>query len=169
MSVPFKAVTGGPKDAYNFYQPSVRINIECAFGMLVHRFGILWKPMPIGFLLLKINVLVGCLCKLHNFCINEMDCKPPRLTAGDLASLTREGCFGLSHFNNTDDYTYHAERDHISGLLDGGQHFDDLNRRLIYRREANTTNIETLPSQIMLQYLIEAGHKRPRPSPNKSS
>ena len=36
MTVPFKNVSMGPKDAFNFYHSQIRINIECAFGMLVH-------------------------------------------------------------------------------------------------------------------------------------
>ena len=37
MVVPFRNISKGHKDAYNFFQSQVRINIECAFGMLVHR------------------------------------------------------------------------------------------------------------------------------------
>ena len=37
MVTPFKAVSSGIKDAYNFYQSQLRINIECAFGVLVNR------------------------------------------------------------------------------------------------------------------------------------
>jgi hypothetical protein len=41
MVTPFKGVLGGSKDAFNFYQSQLWITIECAFRMLVHRFGIL--------------------------------------------------------------------------------------------------------------------------------
>ena len=37
MVTPFKNVSSGSKDAYNFYQSQVRIRVECSFGMLVHR------------------------------------------------------------------------------------------------------------------------------------
>ena len=46
MATPFKSVSNGPKDAYNFSQSQVRIQIECAFGKLVHRWGILRRMMP---------------------------------------------------------------------------------------------------------------------------
>ena len=36
MVVPFKGIQEGAKDAYNFFHSSLCINIECAFGMLVH-------------------------------------------------------------------------------------------------------------------------------------
>jgi hypothetical protein len=36
---PFKNVKGGIKDTFNFYHSQLRINIECAFGMFVGRWG----------------------------------------------------------------------------------------------------------------------------------
>ena len=37
MVCTFKGVSSGPKDACNFFQSQSRIRIECAFGILVHR------------------------------------------------------------------------------------------------------------------------------------
>ena len=34
MVVPFKSVSSGPKDAFNFYHSQLRINIECALACL---------------------------------------------------------------------------------------------------------------------------------------
>ena len=49
MCVPYRNVAAGSnEDDFNFFQSQVRINIECAFGILVHRFGILRKAIPIG-------------------------------------------------------------------------------------------------------------------------
>ena len=45
MTLPFKGVSGGVKDAYNFYHSQIRINIECAFGMLVNRWSLLRTPV----------------------------------------------------------------------------------------------------------------------------
>ena len=36
MAMPFQATSNGPKDSYNFYHLQVRINIECAFGILTN-------------------------------------------------------------------------------------------------------------------------------------
>ena len=41
MTVPYPMISSGPKDAYNFYHSQVRINIECALGILVNRWHIL--------------------------------------------------------------------------------------------------------------------------------
>ena len=45
---PFKAISSGPRDAYNFYHSQIRINIEYAFGMLINRWALLRTPIPIN-------------------------------------------------------------------------------------------------------------------------
>jgi hypothetical protein len=69
MTVPIKAAKTEVEDSYNFYQSQLRITIEHAFGVLVHRWSILRGPLNIP--LFKVVPLVNCLVKLHNFCINE--------------------------------------------------------------------------------------------------
>jgi hypothetical protein len=71
MATPYKGATGGTRDNYNFYQSQLRINIECAFGMFVHRWGMLRKPIPSNIGLKRTTALVMCLCRLHNFCIDS--------------------------------------------------------------------------------------------------
>jgi hypothetical protein len=73
MATPYPATTDGSKDAYNFYQSQLRIRIECAFGLLVHRWGLLRKPIPCCISVRKATALVMCLCRLHNFCIDQED------------------------------------------------------------------------------------------------
>ena len=70
MTTPFKAVSFGIKDAYNFYHSHLRINIECAFGMLVNRWGLLRAPMPLNIDLPKITAMVRAMCCLHNWLID---------------------------------------------------------------------------------------------------
>ena len=45
MTMPYPLISSGPKDAYNFYHSQVRINIECAFGILVNWWCILKMPL----------------------------------------------------------------------------------------------------------------------------
>lgn len=166
MCVPFKGVSDGPKDAYNFYQSQVRINIECAFGMLVQRFGILRKPIAVNISILKTNALVGALCKLHNFCINERD-MPPQPTANQVADIVSIGGFTLPSFDGqAGDYQYDSRTDRISALLDGGHHFEGLRARMLATR--SSIDEENLPSQIMLRYITEHGHRRPTPRGNRN-
>ena len=42
--------------------------------MLVNRWGILWKPLRCD--LARASVVVGVCCKLHNFIIDEGNCRP---------------------------------------------------------------------------------------------
>lgn len=59
-----------PEDTYNFYQSSTRIRIECAFGRLVQRFGILWRPLRCK-LKFAAPVVFACMI-LHNLCFNNV-------------------------------------------------------------------------------------------------
>jgi len=56
------------KDNYNFYQSRCRINVECAFGILVARFGVLRRPMRNKVAL--IIVVVSVCMKYHDICID---------------------------------------------------------------------------------------------------
>lgn len=77
MATPFTNVAGDPnrvaKDSYNYYHSQLRIRVECAFGMMVHRWGILRMAMLRLLSVTKIVAMVNALAKLHNFCINETD------------------------------------------------------------------------------------------------
>ena len=58
IMTPFKGTNlDSDKDAYNFYQSQTRINIECAFGLLQSRFGILLVA-PVGDLRCRTNTHV---------------------------------------------------------------------------------------------------------------
>jgi len=57
------------KDCFNYWQSSARIHIEQAFGILVARWGIFWRPMRVR--LFKASRIVMVCCKLHNFIIDN--------------------------------------------------------------------------------------------------
>jgi hypothetical protein len=57
------------EDAYNFYHSSCRIRIECAFGEIVMRFGLLWKTLQ--FDISVVGDIMSAACLLHNFIIDE--------------------------------------------------------------------------------------------------
>ena len=54
---------------FDFVQSSNRMCIECAFGILIRRWGILWRPLEVDFD--RRAGLVGCCMRLHNFCIDS--------------------------------------------------------------------------------------------------
>lgn len=56
------------EDAFNFYQSQMRIRIECAFGEIVGRWGVLWKPLRHK--MERTTQIISCCFKLHNFCVD---------------------------------------------------------------------------------------------------
>ena len=115
MTTPFKGASAGLCDSFNFFHSQLRINIECAFGVLVHRWGVLRKAMPVNISIEKTCMLVRSLCMIHNFCINEREgtAEPP--TASDVASTLEDGGFVHNHPTGR-----------VNQLLDGGDHFKDV-------------------------------------------
>ena len=63
----FKAISGGILDTSNTYYSQVRLNLECAFSTLIHRWGYLYKSIPNNISITKASPLVIFLCILHNF------------------------------------------------------------------------------------------------------
>ena len=61
-------ISPGKDDNFNFEQSSLRISIECCFGELVRRWGILWRPLEMG--LEKRAAVIGCCIRLHNYCVD---------------------------------------------------------------------------------------------------
>ena len=55
--------------AFNNILSSQRITIERAFGILVRRWGILWRP--IAFSLCKVAKIVRVCAMLHNICVDR--------------------------------------------------------------------------------------------------
>mmetsp|Transcript_4688 Transcript_4688/g.7094 ORF Transcript_4688/g.7094 Transcript_4688/m.7094 type:complete len:174 (-) Transcript_4688:241-762(-) len=113
MCVPFRNVhgSGDTKDSYNFFQSQLRINIECAFGMLVHRFGILRKAFPVNVSISKTNSAVLALCKLHNFCIDSNHEEIGPADIGDTGNIMMEGGMVLPRIDNVGDYFWDYDTD----------------------------------------------------------
>lgn len=163
MCVPWRNVGSGPKDGMNFFHSSLRINIECAFGMLVHRWGMLRKPMPVNFTVRKISSLVLALCKLHNYCIDNGSDSVDSPSEADLINITMEGGLFLPRLDSSGAYVWDSvtERgsgaDRLDDLLDGGEHMDDHTRdqRRVYRAERD------LPCYRILDYFYEQSLERP--------
>lgn len=64
------------QDAFNFHLSRLRVTVEQAFGMLVMRFGILWRPLDLNFR--DVPRLVMALIRLHNFCVDRNVVNAPR-------------------------------------------------------------------------------------------
>jgi hypothetical protein len=125
MATPYKGVSGaGVTDAYNFFHSQLRINIECAFGMLTRRWGILRKPLPSVIGVKKQILLVYALCKLHNYVIDartavvDATLEDLQLVPRDELNILNEGRI---HIVATEDNTRETPQE----LLHAGEHFED--------------------------------------------
>lgn len=54
---------------FDYVQSGSRIGIEQTFGLIIRRWGILWRPLEVLFER-RVDVIGACV-RLHNFCINE--------------------------------------------------------------------------------------------------
>lgn len=159
MCTPWRNVSQGPKDSMNFFHSQVRINIECAFGILVHRWGILRKPMPVNISVGKISSLVLVLCKLHNYCIVKK-CNVDRPYEGDVANIMIQGGLFLPRMDDINDASWeYNSRDRLNDLLDGGAHMDDHTES--QRRQYRHLRQLDKPCHRILAEVITMGYERP--------
>jgi hypothetical protein len=147
MATPYPATTGGSKDAYNFYQSQLRIRIECAFGLLVHRWGLLRKPIPCCISVKKTTALVMCLCRLHNFCFDQKDTTIESNTRLDDLNIAVAG--GVPLEGNS-----HAPQQ----LIGGGHHNNDTSRM-----QRHPTTDDELPREIIHRLVVQKDLCRPPP------
>jgi DDE superfamily endonuclease len=167
MATPYKAVKDGYKDAYNFFHSNCRITIECCFGMLVHQWGILCKPMSAKLPISKVTTMVRCLCRLHNFCIDE------RLDRDRNKHLMQ----GLPTEQEDEEVADHLDSDRmyislgagsslvdggVDDLLHGGDHFDDVSRAVRVSRRKSKSE-EVLPRETMCATVEKWDLRRPTP------
>ena len=133
MVTPYKGASGGVLDDFNFFHSQLRINIECAFGLLVQRWGILRTPLSATMSVKCWTALIIALCKLHNLFI---DLKLQRQRANIQQEPTEE------QQNEEDDLGTSQSYDEFmlqsngavcndaqgrpNHLLDGGHHFEDV-------------------------------------------
>jgi hypothetical protein len=165
MATPYAAVSGGTKDAYNFYHSQLRIRIECTFGILTHRWAILRSAIPVNIRIEKTVALVMALAKLHNFCINANDNDISANTARDEWTSEINGAVPLVP---VEDYDEGSDSRRLSDvvpeqLLHGGEHFDDIGnagRRRRQRHYELVTNVP-LPREQLHSYIASIGITRP--------
>ena len=159
MATPCKGAKSGVKDDYNFFHSQLRINIECAFSQLVNRWGILRKALPSSMGIGKIICLVMCLCKLHNYCVDERllrvdgaDIEEP--TAQDQLGIAAQG--GLRFDDNCD-------MEGPEDLLGAGHHFSDTTeaQRVAFMRCCLVN--DALPREKLCSQVARGGFKRPTP------
>ena len=155
MVTPYKGVSAGTKDDYNFYQSQVRIKVECAFGMLVHRWAILRRAIACKIGLTKTTALVMGLCRLHNFCIDHCSSVAATGLAQDNCEIESNGEVALLE----------QEGNVMSPdqLLHGGEHQDDVNRHIRAGIERLAAVDQQLPCDKLHDVVLSKQLRRPPP------
>jgi hypothetical protein len=123
---------GPRRDAFNYFHSSLRTHVEQSFGILVARFGILWRP--IRFSLATAPRIVSACMRVHNFCIDQG--LPPISQVQEPAAVAETEAAFAAWWRNADgisdaapqqgrrsDLGKGAKRDGLSDLLhDQGLH-----------------------------------------------
>ena len=162
MATPFTNVSGdancAAEDSYNFYHSQLRIRVECAFGMLVQRWGILRTAMPRNIRIQKITALVTALAKLHNFCISEADGVDgvPALLNRDTHYITNNihGHVGLGNDNILQNTVVPTDLMHL------GEHFGDVTENILHYHREQNRKIE-LPRTKLFNMIVDGHWERP--------
>ncbi len=128
MATPFPNVSSGCKDDYNFILSQLRIRVECAFGLLVIRWGILRSAIPSNITIVRTVALVRCLAQLHNFCIDEGEQLCEMSHEDEAPPMDLENMM-----NNPEGYVPLVMDDNHDvaipvAIMDAGHHFDDCPR-----------------------------------------
>lgn len=168
FATPYKNVSSGTKDDYNFYHSQLRIRIECTFGQLVSRWGILRRALPARMGIMKMTHLVKCLCQLHNYCINERlagteDIQTPRPLATDNLEIITNGGIAFAEANRDGQ----SQRQELpEELLGAGHHNDDTSRQFRRMFERSNRNKDEVLPRDRLHSIVAAGEFK-RPTPKK--
>jgi hypothetical protein len=161
MSVPFKGVGNNDVlDAYNFYQSQLKITIERAFGVVVHRWAILRGPLVIP--VQKVAPLVKCLCCLHNFCIDKNSETTKNVV--NISEDVAEHLHGVVQATNildsnsqgtqvTNRIVTFNNQGAPCELLGGGDHFDDCPHSRRWR-DRTVTPMDVMVQSIENQQLL---------------
>lgn len=70
------------EDSFNYHLSLHRQVVERAFGLLVGRWGIFWRPLCVSFH--KIPLIIRVACKLHNLCVDRFGHAVPLVMQRDI-------------------------------------------------------------------------------------
>jgi hypothetical protein len=170
MATPFKGKVTDAQDAYSFYHSQLRIHIECAFGMLVHRWGCLRKPMPMHFGTHKITKLILALCKLHNFCIDCNHSVVDPTHQDDVYNISNEGGYDYDASSYEHTNILNSLINRATDEEGGGNRVERSYRRASQRAAVRVAGTyEDLPIAKLFKHIKDNNYKRPPPearSPN---
>lgn len=152
MATPYKktssSFTAASRDSYNYYHSNVRINIECAFGIVTRRFGILRMPFTSRYSMEKIVSIVYACCKIHNFLI-DLNEEVTNLIDRDELSVLNFGAILVS------------ADDRPVELLHGGEHFGNIGFLGRTPQRRDSSGGKDLPRELLHNLVAEKDLRRP--------
>ena len=159
MATPYSNVSGNPnkksKDNYNSFHSQLCIRVECAFGMLIARWGILRMAISNKITATRMIALVNTLARLHNFCLEELI--PDQLEIDtEIIINWEEGYVALEDSN--------VHRIPMpTTLMDVGHHFKDVPRIAQRNRCVNNTTggEEDMPRFLLHDVVLNSHSRRP--------
>lgn len=162
MATPFTNVAGdlnrAAEDNYNFYHSQLRIRVECAFGMLVQRWGVLRMAMPRNLSVRRVVALVVALAKLHNFCIDESDIPervPQTFYRDRFHMMNADSGYVLLRTDDPQQNTAVPTE-----LIHGGEHFEDVPDNQLRAQRRRNSGVE-LPRTRLFQLIADGHWQRP--------
>lgn len=138
------------QDAYNFYFSQLRITIERAFGILVHRFGMLRSPISIS--IKKVPAIVKCLMRLHNYYIDHCGRRCSSPLKEDERRIQYRAWRAKSRAVTLNENRCPED------LLGSGHHFDDVEKD---RRKKKRLVDGQTPMRRMMEMVVEKDLSRP--------
>ena len=134
-------------DSFDFHQSSNRMSIECAFGMLVRKWGVFWRPLSVAFP--RRAALVAACLRLHNFCIDRRIEDPQLPTYGNMTEVQPQRLCKTPVFDR---------EGRPVAFLDTRLTQDEMGNRPDYRRQASCTRRD-----LLVQAVVDSGLARPPP------
>jgi DDE superfamily endonuclease len=135
MATPYKAMKQDSKDGCNFFHSNCRITIECCFGMLVHRWGILCKPMSAKLPIVKVTAMIRCLCQRLERNRNAPCESPKEQQDEEVANHIDSDGVNIAHAGGSTLVDGGDNGFSPEDLLHGADHFDDVSRAVRVSRK----------------------------------
>ena len=106
----------------------------------------------------KITALTMCLCKLHNFCIDERELEIPQSLCQDKAYGMCKGGGSEYQFEPNDDF---PEELVPNPVLHGGEHWDDFSKNALQNLQRQEQRAKNLPREQLFNLVMEKNLVRP--------
>ena len=135
-------------DDFDFHQSSNRVCIERAFGVLIKRFPILWRPLCVRFD--RITPLIAAMLRVHNFCIDH-NVPEEHVSSREFHEVQPTRYMRSPYFDKVG-----RPLDYLSAK---GEYFDAERK---HRRKSSGK--DTFTRSHLMQQLREHGYRRPKGS-----